>query len=246
MQKLLDLGHGISICRVALNEVKEQDLNARMMEHGMFAQLTANVRRRGTLESLPYCAIPRGGEQIEIVSGHHRFQAAGAAGLEDVVILLDESGLERSQITAKQLAHNAISGFDDPDTLAQLLASITNVDDLLETFIGADQIELPKTEPIVFPDLEFTYRTLSFAFLPHQLDNFQLLIDSLAGRQDIVAVAPMELYETFTQAVSRFSRVKKIARASTVVALLTDIALREAALAEAEEAEAEADDAAGE
>jgi hypothetical protein len=229
VEKLIDLGDGLSVCRVLVTEVKEQDLNARMMEHGMFAQLVSNVRKRGQLESLPYCAIPRGGEEIEIVSGHHRFQAAAAAGLGDVVILLDESGLNRSQITAKQIAHNALAGFDDPAVLAQLLATVTDVDDLLETFIGADQPTQLQQEPIVFPEIEFEYKSLSFAFLPHQMDNFTHLMDQLQGRQDFVAAASLDQYEDFANAISKYARVKQIGRASTVVAYLVDVALRELA-----------------
>jgi hypothetical protein len=237
MERLLDLGNGMSIAKAAIGELKEQDLNARVMDHGMFAQLVANVRKRNSFESLPYCAFPAGAEEIEIISGHHRVQAYAAAGYKEVVFLLDESGLTRSQITAKQLAHNAIAGYDDQQVLQRLLDSISDVDDLLE---------MPKLEPIAFPDVSIEYRTLSFAFLPHQLENFELLLDSLTGRQEMIAVAPMELYDAFVKAVSRFSRVKRIGRAATAVALLTEIALQEAQRAEDEEAAAEADDAAGE
>jgi len=203
----------------------------------MFAQLTANVRNRGALESLPLCAVPEGSDQVEIVSGHHRFQAAAAAGLPDVIILLDQSGLTRTDITAKQIAHNAIEGFDDPGVLRQLLDSLGNdVDALLETFIGAELIEQPKLEPIVFPDVEFEYKVLSFAFLPHQLDNFDQLMDQLQGRQDLVPAAPMEQYDAFVKAISKYARVKRIGRAANAVAYLTEVALRELATIEQLEA----------
>jgi len=236
LTKLLELGPNLWLAKIGTGEAKEQDSNARMMEEGMFAQLTANIRKRSGLESLPFCATPKDSEEVEIVSGHHRFQAAAAAGLKEVFILYDDSGLSRQEITAKQIAHNAIEGFDDPETLKQLLASIGDVDLLLETFIGADQIQIPKLDPIVFPDVEFSYRTLSFAFLPHQMASFDLLMDTLAGRQDFVGVAEMAIYDDFVRAVSRFARVKKIGRVSTALALITEVALKEVATIEALEA----------
>lgn len=247
MQRLVDLGAGLSICSAKISELREQDLNARVMDDAMFAQLVANIRRRGRLESLPYCAVAEGGtlEDIEIVSGHHRVRGAAAAWGADAEIpfLLDESGLTRSQITAKQLAHNAIEGQDDPDIIRQLLAKIPNIDDLLETFIGAE-LAAPKVEPVIFPDIAIEFRTLSFAFLPHQMAAFDALMDSLAGRQDVVGVAPMEMFEPFVAAVGRYSRVKRVGRAATVIAELTEIALREALLAEAQRKGAEDGDGA--
>ena len=65
---------------VPLSELREQDLNVRYMKDAMFKQLVSNIRSRGNLESLPFCA--RVVEKIEIISGHHRARAAKAAGLK--------------------------------------------------------------------------------------------------------------------------------------------------------------------
>lgn len=42
----------------------------------------------------------------------------------------------RSKIAAKQLAHNAISGFDDDSTLREIVKMIDDVDDMIESFVG--------------------------------------------------------------------------------------------------------------
>ena len=74
MQVLSDLGNNLKIVKVDINsELKEQSLNAQTMGKEAFSQLVANVKKRGGLESLPYCVLKDG--KIEIVSGHHRVRA---------------------------------------------------------------------------------------------------------------------------------------------------------------------------
>ena len=108
---IYDMGSGLVIAKVQIDQVKEQDINARIMKNEMQDQLTANIKKRGQLESLPFLVLVNG--KLEIVSGHHRIKSARAAGLKELIVILDVSGLTRSQIVAKQLAHNAISGFDE-------------------------------------------------------------------------------------------------------------------------------------
>ena len=109
---IADMGSGLLIAKVSLADFKEQDINARIMKSDMQKQLTDNIKKRGQLESLPFCALIDG--KIEIVSGHHRIRSAKDSGImSEIFVILDTTGLRRSQVAAKQLAHNAISGFDD-------------------------------------------------------------------------------------------------------------------------------------
>ena len=107
-EMIYDMGSGLIIAKVPLDKVKEQDINARIMKNEMQDQLTANIKNRGQLESLPFFCLVE--NQIEIISGHHRVKSARAAGMKEIIAILDVSGLTRSKIAAKQLAHNAISG----------------------------------------------------------------------------------------------------------------------------------------
>ena len=50
---IYDMGSGLVIAKVPLDKVKEQDINARIMKNEMQDQLTANIKKRGQLESLP-------------------------------------------------------------------------------------------------------------------------------------------------------------------------------------------------
>lgn len=66
---IYDMGSGLVIAKVPLDKVKEQDINARIMKNEMQDQLTANIKKRGQLESLPLFVLVDG--KLEIISGHH-------------------------------------------------------------------------------------------------------------------------------------------------------------------------------
>ena len=67
-----DMGSGLLIAKVKLADIREQDINARIMKTEMQKQLTDNIKKRGQLESLPFCALID--NRIEIISGHHRIR----------------------------------------------------------------------------------------------------------------------------------------------------------------------------
>ena len=134
-ETVADMGSGLVIAKVKLTDFREQDINARIMKTEMQKQLTDNIKKRGQLESLPFCALIDG--KIEIISGHHRIRSAKDSGvLTELFVILDTTGLRRSQVAAKQLAHNAISGFDDQSTLKEIAKMIDDVDDMLESTLA--------------------------------------------------------------------------------------------------------------
>ena len=79
---IYDMGTELYIAKVQLADLKEQDINARIMKNEMQDQLTANIKNRGQLESLPLIALM--GEKLEIISGHHRVKSAREAGLKEM------------------------------------------------------------------------------------------------------------------------------------------------------------------
>jgi hypothetical protein len=203
------------------------------MPPSTFNRLVENIRRRGRPESLPLCAEvdgkADGSKVIEIVSGHHRIRAARAAGLTEIDALVDVSGLSRSSIVAKQLAHNALVGKDDDAIVRQLVAMLETPDDLLET--GLDDTFLPPVEgdtiKLFSPRADFDWKTLTFVFLPHQMGEFKDLLAAVEGKQDLVGAAPAALFDPFLKAASGYARLKEIRNVGTVIALLTRIALAE-------------------
>lgn len=206
-----DMGSGLVIAKVDIDRVKEQDLNARVMKNEMQDQLTANIAKRGQLESLPLLVETDKG--LEIISGHHRIKSARAAGLKEVIAIIDVSGLSRSQIAAKQLAHNAISGFDDESTLKEIVKMITDVDDMIESFIGKDIMEEPLEEydKMLSPEIQFDFKNVTFSFLPHQVKDMDVLVKNLeTTAPDIIGVAAYEQCKGFIEALAKYQKFTDI------------------------------------
>lgn len=208
---IYDMGFGLIIAKVPLDKVKEQDINARIMKNEMQDQLTANIKNRGQLESLPlFCLV---GEKIEIISGHHRVKSARAAGMKEIIAIVDVSGLSRSKIAAKQLAHNAISGFDDDSTLREIVKMIDDVDDMIESFVGKDILEEPleQYDKMLSPAVQFDFKTVVFSFLPHQVKDMDVLVKNLeTTAPEIIGVAPYEQCKQFIETLSKYQKFTDI------------------------------------
>lgn len=208
---IYDMGSGLVIAKVQIDKVKEQDINARIMKNEMQDQLTANIMKRGQLESLPFFVLSNG--KLEIISGHHRVKSARAAGLKEIIAIIDVSGLTRSQIAAKQLAHNAISGFDDDSTLREIVKMITDVDDMIESFVGKDIMEEPleQYEKMLSPAVRFDFKNITFSFLPHQVQDMDALIKNLEiTAPEIVGVASYEQCKEFVETLSQYQKFTDI------------------------------------
>lgn len=242
-----ELPGGIKIVKGEIGLLREAEVNAHVMPKDVFERLVENIKKRGQLESLPYCAQPEPDKPPQIVSGHHRIRAARAAGLVEIHYLLDTAQLTRSQIIAKQIAHNALVGIDDRDLLRKLAAMMDSVDDFLES--GLPDELLPSAEEFTatlwMPHADFQFKSITLAFLPHQLDNLKELLGSLKGPMDMLLVAMPEQFEAFIKATAAYSRIKDVRAAGTAVALLTEIALREIHNAEVLEAAAQEEANAG-
>ncbi len=210
-EKIYDMGHGLIIAKVSIDHVREQDINARIMKKEMQDQLTTNIKNRGQLESLPYLVEKDG--VLEIVSGHHRIKSARAAGLKELIVIIDVSGLSRSKIAAKQLAHNAISGFDDQDVLKEICKMLDDVDDMLESFVGKDVLKEPleQYDKLFSPAVQFDFKNVTFSFLPHQVKDMDALVKNLeSSAPEIIGVAPYEQCKRFIETLARYQKFSDI------------------------------------
>lgn len=219
-----DLGTDLYVAIVPINELREQDINARIMEDAKFKQLVNNIKKRGMVESLPFCAYTDKG--IEIVSGHHRVKASREAGVKKLPVLLDMSGLNRSQIAAKQLAHNAISGIDDQNTLREIAKIITDVDDMLESAIDKDIFKEQKAEieRLSTPAVEIDWKTVQFTFLPHQVRDLNKLIEKTQG-VEVEGLASKEQFKPFVDALEKTQKFEDVKSVGTAVYLMTKAAI---------------------
>ena len=206
---IYDMGTELYIAKVQLAELKEQDINARIMKNEMQDQLTANIKNRGQLESLPLIALM--GEKLEIISGHHR----------------DKSALTRSKVASKQLAHNAISGFDDESTLREIVKLMDNVDDMMESYIGKEILEEPleQFDKLNTPAVQFDFKTIAFAFLPNQIRDLDALMKNLNGScAEIIGVAAYEQCEKFVETLDKYQQFTDIRNVGAAVHSMIDAA----------------------
>jgi len=212
-EQIADMGSGLIIARVPAACLREQDINARIMKNEMQRQLTDNIMKRGQLESLPFCALTESRTRIEVISGHHRLRSGKDAGLKEFFVILDISGLNRSNIVAKQIAHNAISGFDDQSTLKELAKMIQDVDDMIESYAGKDILAEPEAEleKYLSPAVEFDWKNMTFSFLPHQIADLTKLIDALEGtKPDFLGVADIEQYKPFLETLTKYQQFSNV------------------------------------
>lgn len=201
---IYDMGSGLVIAKVPLDKVKEQDINARIMKNEMQDQLTANIKKRGQLESLPLFVLVDG--KLEIISGHHRVKSARAAEMKEIIAIVDVSGLSRSKIAAKQLAHNAISGFDDDSTLREIVK-------MIESFVGKEIMEEPleQYDKMLSPAVQFDFKNVTFTFLPHQVNDMDILVKDLESKApEIVGVASYEQCKAFVETLSKYQKFTDI------------------------------------
>src|ERR1019366_8892759 len=203
-QRILELGNGLELWKVHPSALREQDMNARAMPKAMFERLAQTIARDKRLESLPLCAKTERG--LEIIAGHHRVRAATAAGISEMFVLVDVTGLARSQIAAKQLAHNAIEGQDNDQLLAEIYRQIEDAESKLEAFIDEKlDIEIPKVK-IEGLDVEIDFRMVLLVFLPRVKDRLDRALEYLRSsgqRLDGVYIAADSDYTSLEKAARK-------------------------------------------
>lgn len=228
-EKIADMGSGLVIAKVAANHIREQDINARIMKTEMQKQLTDNIKKRGQLESLPFCALTQNDTRIEIISGHHRIRSGKDAGLKEFYVILDVSGLNRSKITAKQIAHNAISGFDDQSTLKELAKLLDDVDDMIESYAGKDVLaEVHEDiDKYLSPVMTFDWKNIVFMFLPHQINDMDRLVEATKRLSpDVIGVASIEEYKPFLEALAKYQGYADVKNIGAAIHAMTKLTLQ--------------------
>jgi len=197
------------------------------MSKPMFERLSQTIARDKRLESLPLCAKTERG--LEIVSGHHRVRAATAAGLSEMFVLVDVAGLTRSQIAAKQLAHNAIEGQDNEQLLGEIYRQIEDAESKLEAFIDDRlDIELPEVK-ISSLDIDVDFRTVLLVFLPPvkaRLDRALEYIRSSGHRLDGVYIAADTDYASLEKAVKQINQEYDVRVVADIIGKMADLALQ--------------------
>lgn len=225
---IAEAGANISIYKVHVDEIQEQDLNARVMPPEMLERLTANIRREGRLEQLLFC-VKRADDVFELISGHHRLRAFRAAGLTELFVLADERELDRSQVRAKQIAHNRISGTDDQQTLKQMWTEIERIDDVLESYISEDDFnDIKQLDPVKLTTVEvvFPWRYVGLVFLAEtllKLEEVELLVSKVPKNTDVIGVIPLQQFEQFRDVARNLGRTDDIRNIGAIMSRMIEI-----------------------
>lgn len=215
------IGDGLTIKWVRVADLKEQDVNAQVMEPKKFDRLTQNIKHRGQLESLPYCYQKDGKGTIQIISGHHRTRGALAAGIETIPVIVDTQSMTRSTIIAKQIAANELTGSSDDKILAQLIQGMNTIDDMLTSGLDTKKLPTIDSKPINTDNLSIptTLNTVELVFTQPQYDQLTQYIDSHQNT-DMIGLIPEELYEQFSTAITEYADRNNVKNLTTIITLL--------------------------
>ena len=176
---------------------------------------------------MPLCAKTDRG--LEIISGHHRVRAATAAGITEMFVLVDVTGITKSQIAAKQLAHNSIEGTDNEQLLGEIYRQIADAESKLEAFIDAKlDVEIPKVK-IEGLDIDIDFKTVLLIFLPRvkaRLDRALEYIRSNGQRLDGLYVAADSDYAPLEKAGRKIHEEYDIRVVADILGKMADLALQ--------------------
>lgn len=210
--------------------------NARILKKDTFRQLTENIRQDGRLSSMPLCR--RFGEEegkdagkLEVLSGNHRVQASIQAGIPQILVMVIEEDLTRAQQIAIQLSHNSLVGEDDPALLAELWASIEDIEAKLYAGLSSDEVErLEKINLVSFTTPQVFSRSFTFAFVEEEGQRLEKIIESLEELPaKEIHLAPMHDFDRFYALLEQTKKKCNVRNTSLAMLQIMDIA--EAALA---------------
>lgn len=205
---------------------KPQRKNARYMKPEVFRRLVENVKRSGTLESVPLVMLVDGTEDVyEIISGHHRIEAAQKAEVKLILVMVAPT-LSLDEKVSKQLAHNALEGQDDAVVLAELFSSIQDLQLRLSTGLQ-DQLEKLAYVGLSFKAGEFKQFTL--LFLPEDAGIVDEALDGLVEGMivkgdDAVRLTSIAHYDRFASAIRKLKMAENIKNNGVALLRLVELA----------------------
>jgi DNA modification methylase len=135
---------------VAVAELRPNPWNPNVVPEHRLQALARTVRRDGQLLSVPLVRPVEGG--YEIVDGEHRWEAAKAAGVERMTVLVVEASDQEAR--ARTVAMNQIHGEPDPARQAALLAELArNEAEAVAALAG--EPDIPLREALGFDEREW-------------------------------------------------------------------------------------------
>ena len=227
--------------------------NARYMTGEQERRLSANIAGDGALTSVPLLYNPK--RQLEdpedldpvdliVVSGNHRIDAAITAGLNPIWVMEVVSYLAEPEIVALQLAHNAITGQDDPNILLELYSQL-DLDLKKYTGLTDEDFKLPELNLTGMAFAAPSYQEISLLFLPDEAEEFKRIMQEIEkkGRENEFLLAKYRDFDMFFQTLCRVKETLKVFNNAVAMRLLCDLASDHLDLleAQAEQSEAQAE-----
>ena len=223
-EKLIELEKGLSIWKIGIDALREQDKNARYMSPQKFNRLQDTIKKDKRLESLPF-VMPNPDRENEflIISGAHRTRAARMAGRPYVYSLVDESNLKRDYMKSKQLAHNALQGQDDLQLLAEIYESIEDVQARIETVLSADDL-LKDMQSIDIDELAWRFDTqhVSLLFTKKGFKDFETALVKIE-KSDKAFLADFEYFEELVKTARKVSKRDDIRNMTGIIVKMCQI-----------------------
>lgn len=194
------------------------------MEPEQFRRLVENFKIDGKMTgTVTTCWLTDGSDgKMEILSGHHRTEAAIAAGFDEIEVVHITTVLDEERKTAIQLSHNSISGTDNPSILARMYESLDleakKFSGLTDDILG----DLDKIQVSALAAANVNYEQLQILFLPEDLEAFDKRVQEFVARKSKAAKVWAARHADFDRIFDVVVRVKhKLEIANTALALIS-------------------------
>lgn len=207
------------------NELKLLEKNARFMTKEVFDALTQGIERLG-MSSLPFCWWD--GKNYHVLSGNHRVQAARAAGAKAVLFLFTDADLSQEEQITIQLAHNQITGQDDPHILGELWEMLKQPN--LKALTGFDDEwfkKLPEVDFSAISGPKIMFKALNLIFLPEDMDRVEEAVEVIqkeAGKSKTF-LARYADFKIFFEAVVKVKEGLDILNTATAIRKMAEMSL---------------------
>ena len=160
-----------------------------------------------------------------IISGHHRVQAAREAGLENILVMVAKPE-DKDDIVSKQLAHNELVGIDDETILSELFTSIEDVSKRIATGINDDICKIDYTS-LNFRIGEF--KEFTVLFMPEDEGYTDEVMSQVAERLSIKSKSAIRLtnikyWERFATVIRTIKKCENIKSNGTAFIRMVELA----------------------
>lgn len=204
--------------------LKRREVNARFMEPGQFARLVENFRIDGRMTGVVTVAQNDDGA-LEILSGHHRTEAAIVADFAEIEVIVIKTPLSEARKTAIQLSHNSISGQDNQSLLAQMYEGL-DLDAKKFSGLTDDVLAgLGALSTLSVGSLTTEYEELRLSFLPEDREKLDRQLARLKGSAKAAAYAArLEDFDTLFDVLVRAKTTLNILNNALAILMMSELA----------------------